>query len=90
MIPDKFTVSVNGGPVFTLQDNLDIGNVNILLDSCVLFKPGSETLQSSYDLFKGALPGGFAWELTELFSGNRKKILNTSLIECLYVFPLKH
>lgn len=69
VIPDKFTVSANGGPVFTLQDNLEIGNYNILLDSCVLFKPGSETLKSSYELFKGVLPGGFAWELTELLSG---------------------
>ena len=69
MIPDKFTISSNGGPTFTLKDNLEIGNYNILLDSCVLYQRNSESLQSSHDLFKGALPGGFAWELTELLSG---------------------
>ena len=55
--------------MFTLKDNLEIGNYNILLDGCVLHKPGSETLKSSHETFKGALPGGFAWELTELLSG---------------------
>ena len=66
MIPDKFTVQINGGPMFTLKDDLEIGAYNIFLDGCVLYQRGSESLQSAHDLFKSALPGGFAWELTEL------------------------
>ena len=70
VVPEKFTVQINGGPVFTMKDDLEIGAYNIFLDGCVLYQRGSESLLSSHDLFKGALPGGFAWELTELLSGN--------------------
>lgn len=66
--PEKFTINANGGHKFTLADNIEIGNYNMLLTDCILWKP--ETNLESHDLFRGALPGGFAWELLELQSGS--------------------
>ena len=76
VIPEKFTISANGGPKYTLQENLDIGSYNVLLKDSVLYDAESETIDSALDLFKGAMPGGFAWELTELYSGKYCKFGN--------------
>ena len=65
--PEKFTINSNGGHKFSLKDNIERGNYNMLLDDCILWRP--ETNQESHDMFRGALPGGFAWELVELTSG---------------------
>ncbi|XP_064599519.1 uncharacterized protein LOC135466047 [Liolophura sinensis] len=65
---ENFTVRANGGYVGSLQDNIDIGNYNIMLMQSPLFD-GTIPRQKSVDLFFNAFPGGFAWELLELFSG---------------------
>ena len=71
--------------MFTLKDDLEIGAYNIFLDGCVLYQRGSESLQSAHDLFKGALPGGFAWELTEPLSGTLSLSLSLSLSLCFFL-----
>ena len=53
--------------MFNLKDNIELGNYNMLLEASILWKP--ETNKDSHDMFRGALPGGFAWELVELMSG---------------------
>ena len=63
----KFTLSANGGKVFNLADNIELGNYNMMMESSILWNPMSN--QDSHDIFRSALPGGFAWELTELLSG---------------------
>lgn len=65
---ENFTVRANGGYIGSLQDNIDIGNYNIMLMQSPLFD-GTIPRQKSVDLFFNAFPGGFAWELLELFSG---------------------
>ena len=39
----------------------------MLLVDCVLWKPGPN--EESQDMFRNALPEGFAWELIEITSG---------------------
>lgn len=69
---DTFRISVNGGRQFTLKDNIEIGNYNILMWDSPLYQAKEETNISSHKLFRQAMPGGFAWEVLEVFSGPPK------------------
>lgn len=63
---------VNGGEPLSAEDNLVMGNYNMLLKDSVLFDSTAETHDSSHDLFRTAFPDGFAWEVLEVFSGPPK------------------
>ncbi|XP_033760563.1 pathogen-related protein-like [Pecten maximus] len=69
---DTFTISSNGGRRFKLKDNIEIGNYNMLMWDSPLYQAEEETNQSSHQLFRQAMPGGFAWEVLEVFSGPPK------------------
>lgn len=64
---ENFTISTNGGKNFDLKDNIELGSYNMLLDDCLFWQ--RETFQKSDDMFRAAIPGGFAWELVQLTSG---------------------
>ncbi|WAQ93879.1 PRPX-like protein, partial [Mya arenaria] len=53
---------------FTLEDNIKLGNYNILMADSPLYD-ASITNQQSHDIFRTALPGGFAWEVLDVYSG---------------------
>ena len=78
--PEKFFINANGGRKFNLADNIELGNYNMLLVDCVLWKPGPN--EESQDMFKNALPDGFAWELIEITSGKFVDVV-------LYIFLYK-
>ena len=78
--PEKFFINANGGRKFNLADNIELGNYNMLLVDCVLWKPGPN--EESQDMFKNALPEGFAWELIEITSGKLADVV-------LYIFLYK-
>ncbi|XP_052808675.1 uncharacterized protein LOC128237294 [Mya arenaria] len=63
-----FYIASNGGKKFTLEDNIKLGNYNILMADSPLYD-ASITNQQSHDIFRTALPGGFAWEVLDVYSG---------------------
>ena len=67
----KFRVSSNGGRKFTLDDNIEYGNYMMLMWESPLFDQNEETNDGALHNFKTAFPGGFAWEVLEVFLGKR-------------------
>jgi len=70
--PEKYHISVNGGPRFNLEENIRMGNYIMTMQDSPLFDASKETWESSHSLFNEAFPDGFAWELLEVFSGPPK------------------
>lgn len=70
-----FTISSNGGKKFNLDDNISIGNYNILMCESPLYNAVKETNQSSHDLFRNVFKTGFAWEVLQVFSGESNEKL---------------
>ncbi|XXG60814.1 hypothetical protein AAC387_Pa04g2632 [Persea americana] len=71
--PEKFTVSLNGGPTHGLEDVL-VGGYKALLqtslpESLRAYNPAVETFESSHEAFTTAFPRGFALEILEVYSG---------------------
>ena len=64
-----FEISANGGKRFTLADNIEIGNYNMLMAESPLYDAINETNQSSHDLFRSTFKSGFPWEVLEVFGG---------------------
>ncbi|XP_060082103.1 uncharacterized protein LOC132561396 [Ylistrum balloti] len=72
VVKETFTINTNGGNRFTLKDNIEKGNYNILMWDSPLYQAQEETNESSHKLFRHAMPNGFAWEVLETFSGPPK------------------
>lgn len=53
-----------------------MGNYIMTMQDSPLFDASKETWESSHSLFNEAFPDGFAWELLEVFSGNRRLIVH--------------
>ncbi|XP_013399413.1 pathogen-related protein [Lingula anatina] len=66
---DVFKMQINGGKYFSADELADIGSYNALLADAPLYKASEETFESSHNDFRGAFPGGFAWEVLEVISG---------------------
>ncbi|XP_060572428.1 uncharacterized protein LOC132730494 [Ruditapes philippinarum] len=67
--PDKFYISSNGGRKFNLDDNIEYGNYNMLMDESVLYDASKETNDSSHELFRKTFDNKFPWEVLEVQSG---------------------
>ncbi|XP_010924734.2 pathogen-related protein [Elaeis guineensis] len=72
--PDKFKFAVNGRQALSGEETLKLGTYNALLQSSLpedlqYYKAGSETFESSHELFRTTFPRGFAWEVMEVYSG---------------------
>ncbi|KAJ7295384.1 hypothetical protein O6H91_21G068800 [Diphasiastrum complanatum] len=72
--PQRFTLSANGGEKLTAQETLKVGSYNALLATALPgehedYKATQETFDSSHDVFRTTFPGGFAWEVLEVYSG---------------------
>lgn len=72
--PQDFRFSVNGTPWMTAEETLEMGSYNALLKTSLneeheTYKPSKETFGSSHEVFKTTFPGGFAWEVLEVYSG---------------------
>ena len=55
----------NGGRKLTAEDNVVMGNYNILMEDSPLFDVQCQTNESSHTIFKKCFPGGFLWELQD-------------------------
>ena len=67
---EKYHISTNGGPRKDLAETIRRGNYNMTMEQSPLLDVSKETWESSHNLFRDAFPGGFFWELLDLFSGN--------------------
>ena len=65
----KFRLRSNGSRPFTLKDNMEYGSYKMLMWNSPLFDKDKETNEGALHNFKQAFPGGFAWEVLEVFSG---------------------
>ncbi|CAH1777817.1 unnamed protein product [Owenia fusiformis] len=73
---DTFKFIVNGNYEFSAEDCLNRGNYQMLLAGCPLYNLNAHTCETSLALFQKAFDQGFAWELTELFSGPPKIVFS--------------
>ncbi|GER53972.1 pathogenesis-related family protein [Striga asiatica] len=72
--PEKFKLVVNGRKGLSAEETLRLGSYNALLKSSMpdefkYYKADEESFESSHDLFRSALPRGFAWEVVAVYSG---------------------
>ncbi|GMN54361.1 hypothetical protein TIFTF001_023487 [Ficus carica] len=72
--PEKFKLFVNGREGLSAEETLRIGSYNALLKSSLpeefqFYKAEEESFESSHDVFRSALPRGFAWEVVHVYSG---------------------
>ncbi|CAA0815883.1 pathogenesis-related family protein [Striga hermonthica] len=72
--PQKFKLIVNGRKGLSAEETLRLGSYNALLKSSMpdefkYYKADEESFESSHDLFRSALPRGFAWEVVAVYSG---------------------
>ena len=67
----KFKLRANDATAYDGETVSEIGTYNVLLDGCTkdLYNNSTETNESSHKLFRGTFPGGFVWEVLDVFSG---------------------
>ncbi|MDJ0737071.1 MAG: SnoaL-like polyketide cyclase [Nostocaceae cyanobacterium] len=69
VVNDKFRVSTNGGKEFTGEELGAKGTYNIFMADSEHYKSSEESFESSHEIFHSTFPGGFPWELLEVYSG---------------------
>jgi len=72
--PRNFSLRVNGRPALSGKEVLDMGSYNALLQTSLpeelqYYKTSMETFESSHEIFRAALPRGFAWEVVQVYTG---------------------
>ncbi|GIF37858.1 ester cyclase [Actinoplanes xinjiangensis] len=68
MVSAKFRTNVNGGGWASAQDIADQGSYNVLIGDSPFYRVGKESFDSQHDVFHGAFPNGFYWEVLEVLS----------------------
>nr|WP_256789181.1 SnoaL-like polyketide cyclase [Frankia sp. AvcI1] len=68
MVADKVRVSVNGGPGVGSAELAERGSYNVLIGENPYYSATEESFESSHDVFHEAFPGGFFWEVLEVYS----------------------
>jgi hypothetical protein len=68
VVLDKFRTRTNGGPWYTAKDIAEKGSYNLFIGETAYYSAANETFESSTEIFKAALPGGFFWEVLEVYS----------------------
>jgi len=67
-----WTITTNGGPPTSLAAFLERGSYNALMGPEDGYDPAAHSFESSHDAFRTAFPDGFAWEVTDVWSGPPK------------------
>ncbi|MCK9924770.1 ester cyclase [Frankia sp. AgPm24] len=68
MVADKVVISVNGGQPVGSAELAERGSYNVLIGENPYYSAEQETFESSHDVFHEAFPGGFFWEVLEVYS----------------------
>ncbi|MEX5711647.1 MULTISPECIES: SnoaL-like polyketide cyclase [Parafrankia] len=68
MVSDRIRVSMNGGPAADSAELAERGSYNVLIGENPYYSAAAETFESSHETFHRAFPGGFFWEVLEVYS----------------------
>jgi len=68
VVQGSFKTSVNGGRSYDAQELAARGSYNVLIGTSPFYDSASESFESSHDIFRGAFPSGFFWEVLEVYS----------------------
>jgi hypothetical protein len=68
MVTDQIQVSVNGGTPVGSAELAERGSYNILIGENPYYSASEESFESSHHVFHEAFPGGFFWEVLEVYS----------------------
>ncbi|KAK9846603.1 hypothetical protein WJX81_007517 [Elliptochloris bilobata] len=67
--PIKYRFSCNGGPEYTVEHMVRIGTYNALIGDTTLYSASVTGFEESHRVFRDAMPNGFPWEVTDVYSG---------------------
>jgi len=65
---ERFRMSLNGGEACDAQTLAERGSYNVLIGDSPFYEASRESFDTSHELFHGAFPGGFFWEVLEVIS----------------------
>jgi hypothetical protein len=70
---ESFTISANGGKVYSNKEANEIGNYNVLMDACPadIWDVKNTTWEQSHEAFHNAF-AAFPWEILDVYSGPPK------------------
>ena len=68
---DAFEISANGGKTYNHVEANQVGNYNVLLESCPAWDNANITWEDSHEMFHTAF-AAFPWEVLDTFSGPPK------------------
>jgi len=68
IVQGKFRTRTNGGAWATPQDIAEKGSYNLFIGETPYYSAKEETFESSSNIFHTAFPGGFFWEVLEVYS----------------------
>ncbi|KAK9812639.1 hypothetical protein WJX72_001154 [[Myrmecia] bisecta] len=89
----SYTFSCNGGQKFSSAEMIEMGTYNALIGEHAYYSSAATTFEDSHHCFRNALPTGFAWEVTDVYSGPPKacfKWRHWGLMSGKLVCPLGH
>ncbi|GAA2685101.1 SnoaL-like polyketide cyclase [Actinoplanes palleronii] len=66
MVSEHFRTNVNGGGWASSQDIADQGSYNVLIGDSPFYQ--AESFDGQHDVFHGAFPNGFYWEVLQVLS----------------------
>eukprot|EP00253_Pinus_taeda_P028509 PITA_28509 len=72
--PGHFSLIINGKAALSGKETGEMGAYNAFLQTSLpeefqYYKPSMETVESSHDIFRTTFPGGFAWEVVQVYTG---------------------
>ncbi|MET0384877.1 MAG: SnoaL-like polyketide cyclase [Polyangiales bacterium] len=65
---DHFRMNINGGEVASADLTATHGTYNLLIGESPYYSAKEETFASSHEVFHKTFPGGFLWEVLEVYS----------------------
>ncbi|KAH9567311.1 hypothetical protein CY35_03G023100 [Sphagnum magellanicum] len=66
---ENYRFSCNGGQKYTVEDMLRLGTYNALIGDTELYSATNTDFETSHEVFRKAMPEGFAWEVLDVYSG---------------------
>jgi hypothetical protein len=68
VVAEGFRTRTNGGRWYDKRQVAERGSYNILIGESPYYDTEGESFESSHDIFHTAFPGGFFWEVLEVYS----------------------
>ena len=86
---EVFTLRANHQRSFSAKEIMELGSYNTLMQNQPLYDSEAHSFEASHDLFRSTFSEGFAWELLEVFSGERNGRLITTDLTVKWVVRTK-